>query len=116
MGKELEDRIEALSAAAGPKGEEEFLTHWAEGTYCCARCARPLYASASKWAGPCAWPSFRAALGKDAVEERSVQGYNDYTCSVREVYCNACHLFIGHAFEDARAKGDSGPNCTGWRH
>mmetsp|Transcript_61062 Transcript_61062/g.122372 ORF Transcript_61062/g.122372 Transcript_61062/m.122372 type:complete len:125 (-) Transcript_61062:329-703(-) len=113
---EPEDRIEALSAAAGPEGRTEaFLDHWVGGSYACARCARPLYDSASKWHGPCAWPSFRAPL-RDAIAARPVVGYNRYTCAVAEVYCGSCYLFIGHAFEDAREKGDQGPECTGWRH
>lgn len=115
LNQELEDHVEDLSAAAGPAGKEAFLAHWAEGTYGCARCARPLYASGSKWAGPCAWPSFRKELDK-AIDELPVEGYNNYTCLVREVYCGGCQLFIGHAFEDARDKGDTSPACTGWRH
>mmetsp|Transcript_87907 Transcript_87907/g.246927 ORF Transcript_87907/g.246927 Transcript_87907/m.246927 type:complete len:157 (+) Transcript_87907:151-621(+) len=112
-----EDHIEALSAAAGPHGVEAFLDNWAAGTYVCARCAWPLYASAAKWRGPCAWPSFREPLaGTESVRARPVEGYNQYTCAVAEVYCGACGLFIGHQFEDAREKGDFGPGCTGWRH
>jgi len=42
--------------------------------------------------------------------------YNGYTCRVLEVYCSQCDLFVGHAFEDAKAKGDTSAECTGWRH
>merc|ERR1719221_312556 len=100
LHKELEDRIEDLSAAAGPGGKEAFLDHWKDGTYNCARCSRPLYSSSSKWKGPCAWPSFRKALDQ-AITEVSVSNYNAYTCTVLEIYCGGCQLFIGHAFEDA---------------
>lgn len=113
---EPEDAIEALSAAAGPAGRgEAFLDHWGAGSYACARCGRAAYASAAKWRGPCAWPSFRGPV-RGAVALRPVVGYNRYACKVAEVYCGGCHLFIGHAFEDAREKGDHGPECTGWRH
>mmetsp|Transcript_53858 Transcript_53858/g.121724 ORF Transcript_53858/g.121724 Transcript_53858/m.121724 type:complete len:126 (+) Transcript_53858:210-587(+) len=112
----VEDRIEALSAAAGPDGREAFLEHWGEGSYCCARCQRLLYASSAKWRGPCPWPSFRRPESEDALVMRRVEGYNSYTCAVAEVFCGGCGLFLGHKFEDAREKGDTSPECTGWRH
>lgn len=111
-----EDEIEELSAAAGPDGREAFLQHWVEGLYRCARCQHPVYSSEAKWRGPCAWPSFRGPVGAGAIVERLVIGYNSYSCAVAEVYCGSCHLFIGHAFQDAREKGDLGQESTGWRH
>merc|ERR1712113_732951 len=113
---QLEDHIEAVSAADGPGGREAFLDHWADGVYRCARCKQPLYSSVSKWHGPCAWPSFRQAVSDTALEVRRVENYNSYTCEVAEVYCSGCKLFIGHKFEDAREKGDTAAECTGWRH
>lgn len=115
LSADLEDTIEELSAAAGPGGCEAFLNHWAKGTYLCARCREPLYSSSAKWQGPCAWPSFRAALD-GALQTRPVEHYNNYTCAVAEVFCSSCRLFLGHKFEDAREKGDDSPECTGWRH
>ncbi|CAE8595416.1 unnamed protein product [Polarella glacialis] len=106
-----------MSAAAGPGGNcEGYLEHWETGVYNCGRCSRALYSSAEKWRGPCAWPSFRCPTGAGAISERPVQGYSRYQCAVLEVYCGNCRLFIGHSFEDAREKGDSGAECTGWRH
>lgn len=115
LTSELEDHIEALSAAAGG-GKEAYLHHWETGVYQCARCSRELYDSTDKWRGPCAWPSFRKAVASDSLSPKQVYGYNKYTCTVLEICCGGCGLFIGHAFEDAREKGDSGPHCTGWRH
>jgi len=97
-------------------GVEHLLDHWEKGHYACARCDRPLYSSATKWKGPCPWPSFRQALASDSLEEVKCTAYNGYTCDVREVYCGGCELFLGHMFEDAVAKGDVSPECTGWRH
>lgn len=116
LSSELEDRIEELSAAAGPGGHEAFLDHWDAGVYVCARCNQPIYNSEAKWRGPCAWPSFRRAIRTGLLGEHRVEGYNSYLCCVIEIFCGRCGLFIGHAFEDAREKGDTSPECTGWRH
>lgn len=116
LSKELEDRIEELSAAAGPGGKEEFLHHWERGAYRCSRCRELLYDADAKWSGPCAWPSFRRPITPGALASLPLTKYNKYTCAVHEICCASCGLFIGHAFEDAREKGDSGPECTGWRH
>ena len=94
---------------------ELYLRHWSPGLYCCARCARPLYSSESKWKGPCVWPSFRRPVSPDAVSTAQVLGYNAYACEVREVYCGGCDLFVGHAFEDGVLKGDVHPEAR-WRH
>ncbi|CAJ1327620.1 unnamed protein product [Effrenium voratum] len=109
-----EDAIEAQSAASGG-GQEEFLHHWDDGIYSCARCHRQLYHSHSKWQGPCAWPSFRSSMD-NALKMRPVTNYGRYRCAVMELYCGGCRLFIGHGFQDALEKGDEGPECTGWRH
>ena len=41
--------------------------------------------------------------------------YNQYTCEVHELYCGSCHLFLGHAFEDGVACGDTHAEAR-WRH
>lgn len=97
-------------------GVEHLLEHWDKGTYNCARCARPLYSSEDKWRGPCPWPSFRRACSEEALARVRCEEYNNYTCTVLEVYCGGCDLFLGHMFEDAKEKGDTSPACTGWRH
>mmetsp|Transcript_68929 Transcript_68929/g.129486 ORF Transcript_68929/g.129486 Transcript_68929/m.129486 type:complete len:284 (+) Transcript_68929:71-922(+) len=51
-----------------------------------------------------------------AVSETFLEDYNGYACAVAEVYCGGCDLFLGHKFQDARAKGDDHPDATGWRH
>ena len=53
--KAAEDDMEMLSDLV--TWGERFLQHWAQGTYVCARCRRPLFASADKWSGPCVWPA-----------------------------------------------------------
>ncbi|KAH8055384.1 peptide-methionine (R)-S-oxide reductase [Aureococcus anophagefferens] len=82
--------------------------------YACARCERPLYASDDKWSGPCLWPSWRRDL-PGAARHAPVEGYNGYVVDVHELYCGGCDLFLGHAFADARDKGDAHPDAR-WRH
>ena len=98
--------------------KEHYAEHWQNGQYTCARCGRHLYGSGAKFRGPCLWPSFRAPL-RDSLHTVAVPHgtYNKYTCAVRELYCGAdgCKLFLGHAFEDGRACGDTHPEA-GWRH
>ena len=108
--------MEILSAGA-TGGREALLDEWRNGRYECARCGRLLYESSQKWKGPCVWPSFRRAVEPEAVSTSEVFGYNKYACRVFEIYCGSatCSLFIGHKFEDARAKGDTHPEAR-WRH
>ena len=93
---------------------ERFLDFWDRGVYACARCERPLYASDDKWSGPCLWPSWRRDL-PGAARHAPVEGYNGYVVDVHELYCGGCDLFLGHAFADARDKGDAHPDAR-WRH
>ena len=51
---------------------------------------------------------------KENVDLATVTDYNNYSVTVKEVYCKKCNLFIGHAFEDGKAKGDVHPNAH-WR-
>jgi len=94
---------------------ERYLYHWERGTYCCSRCMNPLYQSNDKYRGPCIWPSFRKPLTILAISTTQVYPYNKYIVVVKEVYCGKCDLFIGHQFEDAKARGDTHPEAH-WRH
>lgn len=94
---------------------EMYLHHWEKGVYKCARCLNSLYSSEDKWIGPCVWPSFRKAINDSAISSTEVFPYNNYTVTVKEVYCGKCDLFLGHQFEDGHLKGDRHPNAQ-WRH
>lgn len=107
-----EDDMELLSELFT---NENYCKFWDAGVYKCARCAVVLYTSEDKWIGPCRWASFRKPADSNAIIERPVFPYNRYVCTVSEVYCGGCKLFIGHSFEDGREKGDNHPNAR-FRH
>jgi peptide-methionine (R)-S-oxide reductase len=111
--KRAEDDMELVSDIV--TWGERYLHHWEEGIYCCSRCLTPLYSSLAKYRGPCIWPSFREPITPLNVSTQTVFPYNKYTVTVKEVYCGGCDLFIGHQFEDAKAKGDVHPEAH-WRH
>lgn len=75
------------------------------GTYDCAGCGLPLYASQDKYDSGTGWPSFIRAL-PDAVGTRKDTKF----FMVRtEVHCRRCGGHLGHVFDD-------GPEPTGERH
>ena len=77
----------------------------AAGTYVCAGCANPLYASETKFDSGTGWPSFYAAI------EGGVGTKVDYKLILprTEVHCARCGGHLGHVFDD-------GPAPTGKRH
>ncbi|MEL6471975.1 MAG: peptide-methionine (R)-S-oxide reductase MsrB [Cyanobacteria bacterium J06623_4] len=75
------------------------------GTYSCAGCDLPLYASETKFNSGTGWPSFYAAL--DNAVGTSVD--NTLFITRTEVHCRRCGGHLGHVFDD-------GPPPTGKRH
>lgn len=75
-----------------------------EGTYKCAGCGAPLFASNNKFKSSCGWPSFDDALSGSVeyVEDKS------HGMVRTEVICANCGGHLGHIFND-------GPTANGQR-
>lgn len=75
------------------------------GTFTCAGCAMPLFASKTKFESGTGWPSFWQPLGNAVFEE------TDTTLFMKrvEVLCRRCGGHLGHVFDD-------GPKPTGLRY
>lgn len=76
------------------------------GTYRCAACGEPLFASDAKYDSGSGWPSFYAA-----IDEERVATEEDRSHGMRrtEIMCARCDSHLGHVFPD-------GPRPTGLRY
>ncbi|GGE12489.1 peptide-methionine (R)-S-oxide reductase MsrB [Psychroflexus salis] len=79
--------------------------HFEDGTYKCAGCNTPLFASETKFDSSCGWPSFDEAI------EGSIEYKQDRTLGMlrTEILCTNCGGHLGHVFDD-------GPTATGKRY
>ncbi len=75
------------------------------GTYNCAACGNPLFASDAQFDSGTGWPSFDKAL-PGAVEEHQDEGHG---MNRTEITCAHCKSHLGHVFND-------GPTATGMRY
>ena len=75
------------------------------GTYVCAGCALPVYASATKFESGTGWPSFWKPL-PNAVRTRIDK---TFFIARTEVHSRRCGGHLGHVFDD-------GPKPTGLRY
>ena len=85
-------------------GSGAYLHEKREGTYNCAACGNPLFASDAKYDSTMdslnGWPSFDQALpGAVKMEHDATYGMNR-----TEVLCAQCGSHLGHIFDDAEAK------------
>jgi peptide-methionine (R)-S-oxide reductase len=76
-----------------------------KGTYNCAACDLPLYASETKYESGTGWPSFYDVL-PNAVGKKED---NTLFTTRTEVHCRRCGGHLGHVFDD-------GPQPTGLRY
>ena len=77
-----------------------------EGTFKCAGCGEPLFASDTKFESGTGWPSFFQPISDEAIEEK---GDQTLWMTRTEVHCAKCGGHQGHVFPD-------GPNPTGLRY
>lgn len=84
----------------------QYNTHKEVGTYYCAACGNPLFASNGKFESSCGWPSFFEPISKGSI---IYAPDNKYGMQRTEVMCGRCKAHLGHVFED-------GPPPTGLRY
>jgi peptide-methionine (R)-S-oxide reductase len=75
------------------------------GTFVCAGCGQPLFASDTKYESGSGWPSFWAPL-PDSVGTATDR---QLLMARTEVHCSKCQGHLGHVFDD-------GPRPTGLRY
>ena len=86
-------------------GSSPLLKEHRRGTFVCAGCAQPLFASSTKFESGTGWPSFWQAL-PNAVLKRTDRTFG---MERSEILCRRCGGHLGHVFDD-------GPKPTGLRY
>lgn len=88
-----------------PPFSGKYVQEKTNGTYNCAACGNPLFASNAKFDSGTGWPSFDQAL-PGAVHEHED---NSHGMHRTEITCARCESHLGHVFND-------GPTPTGMRY
>lgn len=84
----------------------KYYNHKEDGMYTCAACGAELFESDTKYDSGSGWPSFYAAINKDAIKEIPDTSYG---MNRTEIKCASCDGHLGHIFPD-------GPAPTGQRY
>jgi peptide-methionine (R)-S-oxide reductase len=88
-----------------PPGSSPLLKEHRKGTFACAGCDQPLYASETKFESGTGWPSFYQPL-ENAVGKTEDRKFGMLRT---EIHCSRCGGHLGHVFDD-------GPKPTGLRY
>jgi peptide-methionine (R)-S-oxide reductase len=88
-----------------PPGSSPLLAEHRKGTFVCAGCALPLFASETKFESGTGWPSFYQPLANAVGESRD----SKFGMTRTEIHCRRCGGHLGHVFE-------AGPKPTGLRY
>jgi peptide-methionine (R)-S-oxide reductase len=86
-------------------GTSKLLDEHRKGTFNCAGCDLPIYASEAKYESGTGWPSFFDVL-PNAVGKKED---NTLFTTRTEIHCRRCGGHLGHMFDD-------GPKPTGLRY
>ena len=88
-----------------PPNSSPLLDEHRKGTFACAGCGLPLYASDTKYDSGTGWPSFYDVLPNAVGKKEDNTLFSTRT----EVHCRRCGGHLGHVFDD-------GPPPTGLRY
>ena len=88
-----------------PPNSSPLLDEHRKGTFACAGCGLPLYASETKYDSGTGWPSFFDVLPNAVGKKEDNTLFSTRT----EVHCRRCGGHLGHVFDD-------GPQPTGLRY
>ena len=81
----------------------EYWDHHEDGTYVCAACGTPLFASDDKFDSGSGWPSFTHPMDGEHVATTTDRSHGMMRT---EVLCRVCQGHLGHVFDDG-----PGPTC-----
>ena len=88
-----------------PPNSSPLLDEHRKGTFACAGCDLPLFASETKYDSDTGWPSFFDVLPNAVGKKEDNTLFSTRT----EVHCRRCGGHLGHVFDD-------GPQPTGLRY
>ncbi len=106
--KELSPELFKIAREKGTEepGTGKYTYSKETGTFMCAVCGNPLFASDTKFDSGTGWPSFDKPISEDAIEYETDTSHG---MTRTEVKCARCGSHLGHMFDD-------GPTETGKRY